>query len=58
MNRTLIEAGDLPENNSGFVSNLAKFLDDHKGVNLNRVLITHAHPDHFGGLSDVLDLLK
>ena len=57
-NRTLIEAGDLPDNNNGFISNLSKFLDDHSGVNLNRVLITHAHPDHFGGLHDVLNLLK
>ena len=57
-NRTLIEAGDLPENGSGFVDNLSTFLDENDGVNLNRVLITHAHPDHFGGLHDVLDLLK
>jgi len=32
--RTLIEAGDLPEDNEKFMGHLKQFLDDHKNVSL------------------------
>jgi endoribonuclease LACTB2 len=57
-NRTLIDCCDVPEKNESFLGNLVSFLDDNQGVNLNRILITHAHMDHVGGLNDVLTILK
>jgi endoribonuclease LACTB2 len=56
--RVLVEAGDLPGSNEAFLSNLTSFLDDHLGVQLTQILITHGHHDHFGGLYCVLKLLN
>jgi glyoxylase-like metal-dependent hydrolase (beta-lactamase superfamily II) len=56
--RVLIEGGDYPERNSLFLENLRRFLDDFSSVRIGRVFVTHAHFDHFGGVFDVLGLLK
>jgi len=40
-----------------FLNNLNTFLDD-TGINIDKILISHAHHDHIGGLQGVLNLLK
>lgn len=54
----MIEAGDYPERNKLFLENFTHFLRDFQGVSIDKILITHGHYDHFGGVRDVLDLLK
>lgn len=54
----MIEAGDYPERNKLFLENFSNFLRDFKEVSIEKILITHGHFDHFGGVRDVLDLLK
>ena len=56
--RVMIEAGDYPERNTLFLENFRKFLEDFKHVSIDRIFITHAHYDHFGGVTDVLSLLR
>jgi glyoxylase-like metal-dependent hydrolase (beta-lactamase superfamily II) len=55
--RVMIESGDFPEYNSKFLQNFLTFLDDSSGISIDKIFITHAHHDHFGGLYDVLTTL-
>eukprot|EP00347_Sterkiella_histriomuscorum_P013976 403362637 len=57
-NRVMIEAGDYPERNQLFLENFKKFLYDQQHVNIDRILITHSHYDHFGGLFDILNIIQ
>lgn len=54
----MVDAGDYPERNQKFLENLTHFLNDHAGIQVNKIFITHAHYDHFGGVFDVLNLFK
>jgi endoribonuclease LACTB2 len=56
--RVMIEAGDYPERNTLFLENFGRFLTDFKGVSIDRIFITHGHFDHFGGVMDVLNLMR
>jgi glyoxylase-like metal-dependent hydrolase (beta-lactamase superfamily II) len=40
-----------------FLTNLTTFLDE-SNMGIDKILISHAHHDHIGGLQDVLNLLK
>ena len=55
--RIMIESGDYPERNQLFLENFNRFLNDFTHVSIDRIFITHAHHDHFGGLYDVLRTL-
>ena len=48
--RTIVDPGDLPERNESFLKNLADYLEQNHGFNFNRILVTHGHFDHFGGV--------
>lgn len=54
----MIESGDYPENNTLFLENFTKFMADQDQVRIEKIFITHAHHDHFGGLYDVLRILN
>jgi glyoxylase-like metal-dependent hydrolase (beta-lactamase superfamily II) len=54
----MIESGDYPEFNKNFMTNFNRFMDDSDGLRIDKIFITHAHHDHFGGLYDVLANLQ
>ena len=56
--RTIVDPGDLPERNASFLKNFSEYLTKNPDFNINRILITHAHADHFGGVQDTIDLLE
>lgn len=56
--KTLVDPGDMPERNVEFIKNLGDYLDFNTGVMINRILVTHGHFDHFGGVHETLELLK
>lgn len=39
-------------NNDEYIANLHKALDDHK-TGIQEIILTHWHPDHVGGVSDI-----
>lgn len=49
--RILIDTGSGGIND--YVTNLQETLSKH-GVNIQEILVTHWHPDHVGGISDVV----
>lgn len=51
----MVDAGDHSDNEQ-FLSNLKAFVDQEK-IQISKILITHAHHDHFGGLRSVLNML-
>lgn len=56
--KTLVDPGDLPERNSEFLNNFSDYLTQHSEVMFNRILVTHGHFDHFGGVHDAIKLLE
>jgi len=54
--RIMIDSGDISEKNEGFLSNLSSYLDS-SATYISKILLTHGHLDHFGGLNDVCKLL-
>ena len=56
--KTLVDPGDFPERNEEFVANLDAYLTHHTDVKINRILVTHGHFDHFGGVYDTIKLLQ
>ena len=54
----MIEAGDYPERNSLFLENFSAFLRDFQHVQIEKIFITHGHYDHFGGVTNVLQLIR
>ena len=56
--RTLVDPGDFPESNAAFMENFNNFLDANSGVKIDRILVTHGHHDHFGGVHDTIKLLE
>ena len=54
--RILVEAGDWNDNEV-FLQNLGDFVAQEQ-IQFTHLLLTHGHHDHFGGLRDVLALLK
>ena len=68
--RIMIDAGDLTAKNQTFLNNINQYLDhlqqrqsklqnqQQDEIYISKILITHAHHDHMGGLIDVLELLK
>lgn len=53
----MIDAGDVKERNVGFMKGFRLWLDSHPGVEIQTILITHSHWDHFGGVAEVLEEL-
>ena len=56
--RVMIEAGDYPERNEKFLENFTRFMNDFSSISIDKIFITHAHWDHFGGLYDVLRIIN
>ena len=56
--KTLIDPGDFPERNQEFISNFTDYLRQNEEVRFNRILITHGHLDHFGGVPEAIKLLQ
>jgi len=56
--KTLIDPGDLPERNAEFIQNFSDYLDVNAEVKISRILVTHGHFDHFGGVFEAIRLLK
>ena len=59
--RVMLEAGDYPENcNSQFTENFDHFLHDNSSEvkQISQILISHGEHDHFGGLADILYIMK
>jgi glyoxylase-like metal-dependent hydrolase (beta-lactamase superfamily II) len=54
-NRVLLDSGE--SGNEGYISLLQKVLQDHK-VSIERLMITHWHRDHVGGVADILREIK
>ena len=48
--RTIVDPGDYPERNGEFLENFKDYLASNSGVKFNRILVTHGHGDHFGGV--------
>mmetsp|Transcript_106720 Transcript_106720/g.147733 ORF Transcript_106720/g.147733 Transcript_106720/m.147733 type:complete len:132 (-) Transcript_106720:611-1006(-) len=55
--RTLIDTAEWPEERADFIQSLKKFLDSAK-VEIDKIFITNAHTEHFGGLHSVLQILS
>ena len=56
--KTLVDPGDFPERNQEFLANFGDYLQQNDGVKFNRILVTHGHADHFGGVFDTIKLLE
>jgi glyoxylase-like metal-dependent hydrolase (beta-lactamase superfamily II) len=59
----MIDAGDITGKNETFISNLISYFKDYftqyqKQPYISKILLTHGHHDHFGGLFDVIQCLK
>ena len=55
----MIDAGDVTGKNETFISNLIAYFNDYfnqykKQPYISKILLTHGHHDHFGGLFDVI----
>ena len=55
--KTLIDPGDFPERNQEFMENFNDYLDNNVDIKINRILVTHGHFDHFGGVFEAIKLL-
>ena len=56
--RTIVDPGDFPEKNQSFLKNFSDYLAANRDFNVKRILITHSHADHFGGVQDTITLLQ
>ena len=54
----MIDVGDESGQNDLFLENLERCLIDLERPKITNILLSHANPNHMGGLKDVLDLLK
>ena len=54
----MIDVGDESGKNKLFLENLEKCLIDLNKPTVSNILLSHANPNHMGGLNDVLELLK
>ena len=54
--KIMIDAGDF--NSAGFLDNFGQYLNLNIDSIISKVLITHGHGDHFGGLHDLVKFLK
>lgn len=53
--RVLIDTGE--GNRPDYITLLKEVLDTHK-VKLSSIILTHWHPDHIGGVEEVLELIN
>lgn len=51
----MLDAGDADK--TEFINNLNKVLIDEKAI-IDKIIVTHWHHDHIGGVKDVLNLIK
>lgn len=54
----MIDSGDITERNLQLRTNLSQYLDSVPNSFISKILLTHGHFDHFGGVSDVVKMLK
>lgn len=55
--RTLIDTAEWPEERSSFIQALRKFMEGSK-VEIDKIFITNAQTEHYGGIHSVLQLLS
>ena len=53
--KIMIDSGDF--NSSGFLQNFGEYLNQNNAC-ISKILITHGHGDHFGGLHDLVSFLR
>lgn len=53
-----MDPGDFPERNAEFLENLKDYLTRNSDLKFNRILVTHGHADHFGGVQQTIELLQ
>ena len=56
--RTLVDPGDFHYNDTLFLQKFEKYLIEKPDVKIQRILVTHGHHDHFGGVWPTIELLK
>ena len=56
--RVIIDPGDEKHLCEDFFENLTEYLSSSEDFKINKILITHAHSDHIGGLHETMQLLE
>ena len=63
----MIDAGDVPAKNKMFIQSIAQYISEtnqkmkyeaDNGIYISKILVTHAHLDHFCAVDGIIQMLK